>query len=132
MTAPTSRELAKGLGHGKTGRYQVSPPEERTWVDPEGKAVVFDSKHEMDHYLVFVGLERCGAVTELQRQVEYVLHSVTPNGHKVKVGSYVADWTCRDREGRLCVYDPKGHRTEKYKMKKKMVEAEYGIRVLEL
>jgi hypothetical protein len=130
--APTAREKAAGLGHKKRGRIQVSPPEERTWIDPEGKAIVFDSQHEMNHYLKFVGLERCGAITELRRQVVYPLHATTPAGFKVQLTMYKADIVCRDRAGKLCIYDPKGQRTDRWKLIQKWMEVEYGIRVVEL
>ncbi len=129
---PTDRELAAALGHKKLGRIQVCPPEERTWIDPDGKAVVFDSKHEMNHYLHFVGLQKCGAIRNLRRQVKYDLHAVTPNGMKVKLTTYKADIVCEDREDRTCIYDPKGQRTDRWKLIQRWMEVEYGVRVVEL
>lgn len=129
---PTARELAAALGHKKLGRIQVSPPEERTWIDPDGHAIVFDSKHEMDHYLQFVGMQRCGAISNLRRQVVYRLHVVAQDGSKVPLTSYKADIVYEDREGRLCVADPKGQRTSRWILIQKWMAIEYGIQVLEL
>jgi hypothetical protein len=130
--APTARELAAALGHKKLGRIQVCPPEERTWIDPDGKAIVFDSKHEMNWYLHFVSLEKCGSIRNLRRQVKYDLHAVTPNGMKVRLTTYRADIVCEDRQGRTCVYDPKGQRTARWKLIQHWMEVEHSVRVVEL
>ncbi len=131
-TAPTARELAAALGHKKLGRIQVSPPEERTWIDPDGKAIVFDSKHEMNYWLQFVGMQRCGAIKNLRRQVVYALHVVAQDGSKVQLTTYKADIVCEDRDGLTCIYDPKGQRTSRWILIQKWMAIEYGIQVMEL
>lgn len=124
---PTSRELAAAMGQRRSGLIRVAPAEDRTW-----NGIVFDSKHEMSEWIKFESLEKAGAITELQRQVQFDLHAVTPGGMKVKITSYTADITCKDRAGKLCIYDPKGYRTPRYTLIKKWFEAEYGLRIVEL
>ncbi len=126
-SAPTAREIAAGLGQRKGGRIQVCPPEERTW-----NGVVFASGKEMDFYKQFESMEKLGAIRNLRRQVKFVLHTVTPGGFKVPISSYKADIVCEDRDGKTCIYEPKGHQTAEYKRTKKWFEAEYGMRILEL
>lgn len=131
-TAPTARELAAALGHKKLGRIQVSAPEERTWIDPDGHAIVFDSKHEMDHWKQIEPLLRRGVFVSLRRQVKYALHAVTDGGFKIKITSYVADFVAEEPNGRVTVYDAKGMATEVYKLKRHWMEVEYGVRIVEL
>jgi len=120
-----------GKPRGKA-RIAVCPPEDRTWIAPDGKAIVFASKHEMREYLKFHALQAAGLISNLRRQITYPLHAVTPTGFKVKITSYRADIVCEDREGKTCIYDPKGHITERYKLIKAWFEAEYGMRIVEL
>lgn len=131
-SAPTARELAAALGHKKLGRIQVCPPEERTWVSPAGEVIVFDSKHEMNQYLQFVALESRGAIRNLRRQVKYALHTISVDGTLVELTTYKADIVCEDRTGQICVYDPKGQRTDRWKLIQKWMAVEHGIQVMEL
>lgn len=133
---PTPRELAEALGQkSRRARIQVAAAEDRTWATPDGEVIVFASTHEMDEYQKFYGLQKCGLITGLRRQIKYPLHAVTPHGHKVQITSYRADIVLEDREGRTCVFDPKpqgGHRTERWKLIRPWFEAEYGLHVVEL
>jgi hypothetical protein len=122
-------EIEKAL-YGRKGRarIQVSPPEERT-----AEGIVFQSKHEMNEWLKFRCLERAGTITNLRRQVRYPLHGVTPKGERIRITEYRADIVCEDLQGRTCIYDPKGQRTERYSMIKKWFEVEYQpLRIVEL
>ena len=110
------------------GKYNVAPAEERTH-----DGIVFDSKRELREWLNFNILERTGLVTELRRQVKFDLHCFTDVSQSpVKVSTYIADMVCLDNNGNLCVYDVKGVKTAMYRLKKKWVEAEYGVRIVEL
>ena len=53
-------------------------------------------------------------------------------GRDVKVGRYVADFRYTMPNGVMVVEDVKGVRTPIYRLKKKMVEALYGITVVEI
>lgn len=128
MVEPTQAEIEKALYRRKGARIRVCAPEQRT-----AEGIVFQSKHEMDEWLKFRALERSGIVKNLRRQVRYPLHAVNEKGQKIRVTEYRADIVCEDQAGKTCVYDPKGQRTERYKMIKKWFEIEYfPLRIVEL
>lgn len=108
------KEIQESLyGRKKGGRYKVAKKEDRTWNN-----IVFDSKHEMEEFIPFTLLEKAGTVTELKRQVRFCL-----NVNGKHICDYIADWTCRDLDKRLCVYDAKGHETAEFVIKRKLFEA---------
>ena len=91
----------------------------------------FASKREAERFVVLRLEQEAGAISELAIQPVYPLHAVTPQGVKVCVCRYLGDFQYM-REGNLVVEDAKGVRTAVYVLKKKMVEAEYGIEVIEV
>lgn len=96
---------------------------------------VFDSRKEAQRYGILRLLERAGKITNLRRQVKYVLIPAQRD-EKGKLlereCSYVADFVYFDCGlGREVVEDTKGYRTEAYKLKKKMVLWFHGIRIKE-
>lgn len=86
----------------------------------------FDSQKECDRFKDLVLMEKAGEIRKLCLQVEY---PIWLNGRKVCV--YVADFVYKDRDDKTVVEDTKGMRTAIYRLKKKMVEAFYGITILE-
>lgn len=95
----------------------------RTVVD----GIRFDSKAEASRYLDLKSLQRAGLISELDRQVPYVLQA-GDNGEIV--GVYKADFTYFDhREKRMRVEDVKGKDTALSAWKRKHVQAQYGIQV---
>lgn len=96
----------------------------RTTVD--GKT--FASKKEADHYLKLKALWTDGKLERLDCQVPFELHA--PGGKKI--GRYLADFRTIDWQGKRTVIDVKGFRTPLYRWKKRHVEAEYGIEVVEV
>lgn len=104
-------------------RIRVSAKEDRTYL-----GIVFASKREMGEYIKLQALERGGIISDLKRQVPFpiVIGSI-------KVCKYIADFTCKDLNGKTQIYDAKGHKTEMYRLKKKLFEACYpGWRIVEL
>ena len=96
----------------------------RTEVD----GVVFASKAEAAHYLELKALQRAGAIRDLELQPRYPL---TVNG--VLCGTYVADFRHTDAaSGELVITDVKGVRTPVYRLKRKLMEAIYRIRIVEV
>lgn len=111
--------------------------------------VIFDSKKEAQRYRELLLLERAGTITDLQRQVKYVLIPAqrewvneiytkgTKKGHfksgKVleKECSYIADFVYI-QNGAYVVEDTKGVRTEAYKIKRKLMLERYGIQIQEV
>jgi hypothetical protein len=96
----------------------------RTVVD----GIKFASKAESRRYLELKALEQAGEIHGLLLQPKYPL---LVGQHKV--GTYIADFFyvktigCED-----VVEDVKGMRTPVYRLKKKMVEAQYGITITEV
>lgn len=115
-------EIDKALfGHRRGARIRVAPPEERT-----ADNIVFDSKHEMERYLVLKMHLRAGIIFDLELQPAFPIFI---NGRKIC--TYKADFRYRDLDGRITIEDAKGMRTEIYSLKCKLVEAVYNIRILE-
>ena len=90
----------------------------------------FASKAEAKHYGVLKIRERAGEITDLELQPEY---PIIVNG--VRVAIYRADFRFmgRTKHGYIqMIVDVKGMRTPVYKLKKKLVEALYGITITEV
>ena len=124
---PTQAEINKALygDDERKSKYGVRQDEKgkeaRTWDN-----VVFDSVRECERYKQLKSLQRSETVCELELQPRFEL---SING--VRLGEYRADFRYKDRDGRTHIEDAKGARTPLYKWKKKHVEAQYGIRILE-
>lgn len=109
----------------------------------EVNGMTFDSRKEFHRWRELSLLERAGKITDLQRQVKYVLiptqyepPTVNKNG-TVKRGkmierecSYIADFVYTEK-GKTVVEDTKGFRTADYKIKRKLMLAVHGIRIKE-
>lgn len=86
----------------------------------------FDSTKELRRYIDLQMLEDTGAIEDLKRQVRFKL--------KVKgfpVCVYVADFVYR-RAGKKIVEDVKGFKTDKYRLKKKLMWAVHKIAIVEI
>ena len=105
--------------------------------------MTFDSRKEYHRWRELSLLERAGKITELQRQVKYVLIPTqyepytTNNNGTLKRGkvierecSYVADFVYT-QYGEVVVEDVKGFKTPEYKIKRKLMLAVHGIRIKE-
>jgi hypothetical protein len=105
---------------GKPTKYRAVA----TTVD----GIRFASKKEAARYGELKLLERAGHIDRLELQPAYQL---VVDG--IKVGVYKADFRYRDkRSGYFVVEDVKGVRTPVYKLKKKLVEALYAVRIREV
>lgn len=93
--------------------------------------IVFDSKKEADTYLKLLALRAAGAIEGLARQVAF---RCFVNG--VLICTYRADFVYFDVDrfdkDAKHVVDVKGFRTTVYKLKKRLVEAIFGIVIEEL
>ena len=97
-------------------------------VPVEVDGIRFASKAEARRYRELRLLERGGAIADLILQPRY---PVRVNG--VRICTYLADFTYRDCETGLYVTeDVKGVRTPVYKLKRKLVEALYGLAITEV
>jgi hypothetical protein len=126
MTSAEFRAIADGASKGSPRLRS-----KRTVVGDE----VFQSKHEADRWSELQLEERAGAITDLDRQRPFAIVV-----NRIHVCDYVADFVYR-RNGREVVEDAKAKaetakarratRTESYRLKKKLMRAVYGIKVLE-
>lgn len=107
----------------------------------------FDSKKEYRRYRELLLLERAGEISNLQRQVKFLLiptqyehfkrygkngKELTPGKRVIeKEVSYYADF-CYTENGRDVVEDTKGFRTADYIIKRKLLLHKYGIRIREV
>lgn len=105
----------------------------RTTVD----GVTFASMKEARRYTELKLLRDAGELTHLELQPAFPLW-VHSNVHQralpVKIGTYRADFRYRDKSGASVVEDVKseGTKTTAYRLKKRFVEAQYGILIREV
>lgn len=109
----------------------------------------FDSRREYQRWLELQLLERAGRISNLRRQVKFVLIPAQYREHE-RFGasgqpikplrkllehecSYVADFVYRDDElNETVVEDAKGVRTDAYVIKRKLMLERYGIQIREV
>lgn len=102
----------------------------------EYKGMTFDSKKERDYYINLETMQKIGEISELNRQVEFVLIETFKVGRKnYRQTKYIADFTYKDKEGKYHVVDVKSQATRKdkvYQLKKKLMAWKYGIEIEEV
>jgi Protein of unknown function (DUF1064) len=99
----------------------------------EHAGIRFQSKAEAARWAELCLLERAKRITELERQPAFPIVVTDPHGRPVIVAAYVADFRYREGpEGILVIEDVKGVVTPLYRLKKKLVEAQYGITITEI
>lgn len=86
---------------------------------------MFDSKREAARYVELKYLESAGLIADLELQPKF---PCVVNGKKVC--EYRADFKYT-QDGQPIIEDVKGFRTKEYRIKKKLVEALYGIEIKE-
>ena len=104
----------------------------------------FDSVKESRRYTQLKLLERAGEISDLRRQVKFVLipaqrepDTVGKRGGRIKGKlierevAYIADFTYIEN-GELIVEDAKGFRTKEYTIKRKLMLYIHNIRVKEV
>jgi hypothetical protein len=101
----------KNMFKRKYNKYKVAPKSKRTY-----KGIIFQSKLEMERYIVLKIQERAGKITDLKRQPSFIIHK----GKKYTI-KYNADFEYIQEEKRI-IEDAKGTRTDIFKLKKKLFE----------
>ena len=94
---------------------------------------VFDSEREYTRYRELILLQRAGVISDLKRQMPYVVIPVQRIDGKIveRACSYVADFVYQEN-GKTVVEDTKGVRTKDYIIKRKLMLYVHGIRVREV
>lgn len=109
----------------------------------EVDGITFDSRKEAKRWLELRQLEQAGEITDLQRQVKFVLIpsqyiDVPIDGHRFEKKcverecSYKADFVYKDSFGAVCVEDSKGFKTKDYIIKRKLLLYVHGIQIKEV
>jgi Protein of unknown function (DUF1064) len=88
---------------------------------------IFDSKREANRYQELKLWERSGEISRLELQPAFDLLVM---GGK-SVGKYIADFRYL-KDGKEVIEDVKGMKTDIYRLKKKIVEAVYGFKIVEV
>jgi hypothetical protein len=115
--ALSDREFTQGFEVQKRSKYGAK----KTVVD----GITFDSMAEAARYGALKIVQAAGLISELRLQVRY---DITVNGRKVC--RYVADFVYIEN-GKEVVEDVKGMKTPVYNLKKKLMEAVFGVVILE-
>ena len=97
------------------------------------KDMTFDSLKEMQYYKKLELLQNFGKISELKRQVEFVLiETFKLDDETYRKTKYIADFTYKDENGKYHVVDTKGFKTKEYLLKKKLMAWKYGIKIEEV
>lgn len=97
-------------------------------VKTEINGIMFDSKKEAKRYHELKLLERAGEITCLELQKDFPIEI---NGKKIC--KYLCDFHYLDRAtNKWVVEDVKGYKTPVYNLKKKLVEAYWKIKIVEI
>jgi hypothetical protein len=135
----TPSDLQK-LGAGASRRLPGAKPSKyrnvRIVVDGE----TFDSKAEAAYWQGLKLREKAGEIHGLQRQIHFPLYApsmdeagIVLQDGSIVVSEYIADFVWREGpEWRLVVADKKGKRTTMYLLKRKWLELQQGIQILEV
>jgi hypothetical protein len=99
----------------------------QTLITSDGK---FDSKLEYYHWQELKLLEKAKQITDLKRQVKFVLIDKSKYGREI---SYMADFTYIQGD-KLVVEDTKSEATKTplYRLKKRLMAERYGIEIKEV
>lgn len=115
------------------GKYLVVPKTLSKYrnVQTEYAGIKFMSKKEANYAAQLDWQKKARDPKEkVVRWVPQVPFQVILNG--VKICKYIADFEVTYADGRVEIVDVKGVRTDVYRLKKKLVEAQYGIRIVEV
>ena len=126
QATPHDTRHRRSLVPAKPSKYRAKP----TVVD----GIRFDSKRESERYVELKLMQKAGEIQDLRLQPRFQLLIKTLDGPVVCVGTYVADFAYEKLTGafRTVVEDVKGVLTPVYRLKKKLVQALYGIEIREV
>lgn len=88
-----------------------------------------DSRKEARRWVELNLLQRAGEISDLKRQVKYEL---IPKQEGERAVTYIADFVYNDKKtGSIVIEDCKGFKTDVYRLKKKLFQWRYGIKIKE-
>lgn len=93
--------------------------------------ITFDSRRERDRWVTLSRQLAAGEISDLERQVAYVLaEPVVINGRKKPALRYIADFVY-ERDGKTVIEDVKGVITPEYRIKRHLMAAR-GLHIVEI
>lgn len=117
----------------RAAKYRNTPTER---VTASGAVLRFDSQKEARRYGQLILRQQAGEIRDLRLQVDFTLQEAytDPEGRRVRAIRYRADFTYRERDGRLVVEDVKSKptRTREYLIKRKLMKERRGIDITEV
>ena len=126
--APAAQEPEPGRGT----KYHNTPTER---ITEDGTVIKFDSQKEARRFDALAARLQAGQISDLRLQVDFTLQEAytDTNGHRVRAIRYKADFTYWER-GEMVVEDVKSAatRTDKYKIKRKLLKDRFGIDITEV
>lgn len=118
---------------GKPMKYRNNPTER---VTPSGAVLRFDSQKEARRYDHLILRQQAGEIRDLRLQVDFTLQEAYTDqeGRRIRAIRYRADFTYKERDGRLVVEDVKSRptRTREYLIKRKLMKDRHGIEITEV
>lgn len=117
----------------RAAKYRNTPTER---VTASGAVLRFDSQKEARRYDHLILRQQAGEIRDLRLQVDFTLQEAYTDqeGRRVRAIRYRADFTYRERDGRLVVEDVKSKptRTREYLIKRKLMKERRGIDITEV
>lgn len=113
--------------------FSIKPKSKMGNVKTVQDGQVFDSGQESRRYTELKLLEKAGEITNLRTQVKYKLipKQDKPGGGYERPVTYTADFVYF-KNGHEVVEDSKGHRTQQYVIRRKLMLWVHGIQVQEV
>ncbi len=129
-TTPSKSEFPDPIPASKLKSKKSKYSAVRTTVD----GIEFASRKEAAQYSKLKMMEQNGLIRglELQPKFPLLIRPFDQTEPPVQVGNYIADFAYTDGKTGLVVIDVKGFKTPVYRLKKKIVEALYGITITEV
>lgn len=117
----------------RAAKYRNTPTER---VTASGAVLRFDRQKEARRYDHLTLRQQAGEIHDLRLQVDFTLQEAYTDqeGRRVRAIRYRADFTYRERDGRLVVEDVKSKptRTREYLIKRKLMKERRGIDITEV
>lgn len=117
----------------KGTKYHNTPTER---VTASGAVIRFDSQKEARRYDHLILRQQAGEIRDLRLQVDFTLQEAYTDqeGRRIRAIRYRADFTYKERDGRLVVEDVKSRptRTREYLIKRKLMKDRHGIEITEV
>lgn len=125
MTVPPLG-MGRSKGHSNPKKSGSKFGNIKTEIITSGKPVIYDSRKEARVGQQLHYRQAAGQINELKRQVAFKFEL---NG--ILICKYIVDFTYMEN-GKLIVVDVKGYQTREYKIKRKMMLAFHGIKIIEV